>query len=77
MKVQATVVLSFQARTLADAGAVMDDVLSRARERDDVGVGGVEIVSPPGEQLVTLPAPGPAPGFGRSLPASPPATNGV
>ena len=76
MKVQATVVLAFQAKTLADAGAVIDEVLARARERDDVGVEGVELVSPPGEHLVTLPAPAPASGFGRSIPSSPPVTNG-
>jgi len=33
MKTQATVLLSFQAKSLADAGAVSDDVLERARER--------------------------------------------
>jgi hypothetical protein len=76
MKVQATAVFTFQAKTLADAGAVMDDVLARARERDDVDVGGVEILSPPGEHLVTLPAPAAASGFGRSIPPSPPVTNG-
>jgi hypothetical protein len=76
MKVQATVVFTFQAKTLADAGAVMDDLLARARERDDVEVGGVEIISPPGEHLVTLPAPTPAPGFGRSAPPPPPVRNG-
>jgi hypothetical protein len=55
MKVQASVVLSYQARTLTEAGAVLDDVLRRAREREDVDVAGVEISSPPGERLVTLP----------------------
>ena len=30
MKVQASIVLSFQAKTLTDAGAVLDDVLARA-----------------------------------------------
>jgi hypothetical protein len=73
MKIQATVVLTFQARTLADAGAVLDDVLARARERDDVGVGGVEIITPPGEHLVTLPTPTASAGFGRP---APPVTNG-
>lgn len=77
MKVQATVVFSFQARTFADAGAVMDDVLARARERDDVEIGGVDVVSPPGEHPVTLPTPAPAAGFGRSAPPSPPVTNGA
>ena len=48
MKVQATVLLSFQARTLAQAGELLDDVLARARERDDVDIGCVELASPPG-----------------------------
>jgi hypothetical protein len=49
MKVQATVVLSFQAKTLTDAGAVLDDdVLMRARDREDVDVAAVELISPPG-----------------------------
>jgi hypothetical protein len=69
MKVRATVVFTFQARTLADAGSLLDDVLVRARERDDVDVGAVEVVSPPGEHIVTLPpAPTPA-GFARPAPA--------
>jgi hypothetical protein len=55
MKVQATVLLAFQATSLAEAGAVLDDVLARARERDDVDVGRVELLSPPGERAVTLP----------------------
>ena len=56
MKVQASVVLTFQARTLTEAGAVLDDVLARARERDEVDVAAVELTSPPGERPVTLPA---------------------
>ena len=56
MKVQATITLEFQARTLADAGALLDDVLGRARERDDVGVGRVEVLTPPGDTAVTLPS---------------------
>jgi hypothetical protein len=55
MKVQATVLLAFQAKSLAEAGAVLDDVLARARERDDVDVGRVELLSPPGDRAVTLP----------------------
>jgi hypothetical protein len=55
MKVQATVLLSFQATTLAEAGAVLDDVLARAREREDVDIRRVELVSPPGDRTVTLP----------------------
>jgi hypothetical protein len=63
MKVQASVVLRFQARTLTDAGAMMDDVLARARERNDVDVEAVELSSPPGDRLVTLP---PVQGSGRA-----------
>jgi hypothetical protein len=56
MKVQATVLLSFQAKTLTEAGAVLDDVLGRASTREDVEVGGVELTTPPGDRLVTLPS---------------------
>ena len=56
MKVQATVVLTFQAKTLTEAGAVLDDVLARAREREDVDLAGVEVTTPPGDRLVTLPS---------------------
>jgi hypothetical protein len=55
MKAQATVVLTFQAKTLAEAGAVLDDVLGRARERDDVDIGRIELCCPPGDRIVTLP----------------------
>jgi hypothetical protein len=55
MKVQATVLLSFQAKTLAEAGSLLDDVLGRAHERDDVDVGRVELATPPGDRIVTLP----------------------
>ena len=52
MKVQATVLRNFQATSLADAGAVLDNVLGRARERDDVDVGSVELVTLPGDRTV-------------------------
>jgi hypothetical protein len=55
MKVQATLVLTFQAKSLEHAGAVLDHVLARAWARDDVDVGRVEVVSPPGDRVVTLP----------------------
>jgi hypothetical protein len=55
MKVQATVLLSFQAATLEDAGALLDDLLERARQREDVDVGHVDFSTPPGDRLVTLP----------------------
>jgi hypothetical protein len=55
MKVQATVLLSFQAKTFEEAGALLDEVLGPARERDDVDVGRVDVASPPGDRIVTLP----------------------
>jgi hypothetical protein len=48
--------LSFQAKTLTEAGAVLDDVMLRAREREDVDVAGVDLTTPPGDRLVTLPS---------------------
>jgi hypothetical protein len=74
MKVQATVVLGFQASSLSDAGAVLDDVLARARERDDVDVGSIEVLSPPGDRAVTLPPVSRPVGYAPGVP--PPASNG-
>jgi hypothetical protein len=74
MKVQATVLLSFQAKSLAEAGAVVDDVLGRARERDDVDVGRVELLSPPGDRPVTLPPVSAPLGYAPNVP--PPSTIG-
>ena len=76
MKVQATVILSFQAKTLAEAGAVLDDVLARARHRDDVDVGRVELATPPGDSVVTLPRVSAA-GYAAPGPASPRSGNGA
>jgi hypothetical protein len=73
MKVQATVLLTFQAKSLAEAGAVLDDVLTRARERDDVDVGRVELASPPADRPVTLP---PVPAAVGYSPPVPPRGNG-
>jgi hypothetical protein len=56
MKVEATVVFRLQASSLAETGAVLDDVLRRARERDDVDVGQVNVTAPPGATYVSLPA---------------------
>jgi hypothetical protein len=56
MKVEATVVFRLQANSLGETGAVLDDVLGRARERDDVEVGQVTVMTPPGATPVTLPA---------------------
>jgi hypothetical protein len=56
VKVQATVVLRFQASSLAEAGTVLDEVLAPARERDDVELGQVNVTTPPGRTPVSLPA---------------------
>ncbi|MGI9097166.1 MAG: hypothetical protein ACR2H2_01505 [Solirubrobacteraceae bacterium] len=78
MKVQATVVLSFQAASLAEAGTVLDDVLAQARGRDDVDVSRVEVVSPPGDHVVTLPALSASPtGFVPRVPPAAGVTNGT
>jgi hypothetical protein len=56
MKIQATVVLKLQASSLSEAGAVLDEVLGRARERDEVDIGQVTVTTPPGAAPVSLPA---------------------
>jgi hypothetical protein len=56
MKVEATIVLKLQAGSLSDAGSVLDDVLERARRRDDVDVGQITVTTPPGATPVSLPA---------------------
>jgi hypothetical protein len=55
MKVEATVLIKLQASSLAEAGSLLDDVLRRAHERDDVEVGQVTLATPPGATPVTLP----------------------
>jgi hypothetical protein len=70
MKAQATVVLTFQAKTLAEAGAVLDDVFGRARERDDVDVGRIELCCPPGDGIVTLPPVATPAGYTTHVPSS-------
>jgi hypothetical protein len=67
-KVQASIVLSFQAKTLTDAGAVLDDVLARAGDREDVDPTAVELITPPGDRQVTLP---PVAGLGHAAPRVP------
>jgi hypothetical protein len=74
MKVQATLVLTFQAKSLGQAGAVLDDVLAHARQRDGVDVSHVEVVSPPGNRAVTLPPLPAAAGYTPRVP--PPSTIG-
>jgi hypothetical protein len=76
MKVQATVLLAFQAKSLAEAGAVLDDVLARARDLDGVDVGRVELLSPPGDRAVTLPPVSPL-GYQPDVPPRASAGNGL
>jgi hypothetical protein len=63
MKLTATIVLSFQARTLAEAGATLDEVLAAARAREDIDIRSVDLQTPSGGPPVTLPhaPPPPAP----------------
>jgi hypothetical protein len=56
MKLEATVVFRVQAHSLAETGIVLDDVLGRAQERDDVEVKQVNVMTPPGATPVSLPA---------------------
>jgi hypothetical protein len=55
MKLTATIVLSVQARTLADAGATLDEILEAARDHDGVDVQSVDLQTPTGAVPVTLP----------------------
>jgi hypothetical protein len=76
MKLTATIVLSVQARTLADAGATLDEILGSAREHAGVEVQSVDLQTPTGAVPVTLPptaAPSPPP---RTVPHPHPLPNG-
>jgi hypothetical protein len=55
MKLQATVVISYRADSLADAGDALDDVLSRAREREDVEIESIQLGTPASTGPVSLP----------------------
>lgn len=50
-----SVVFKFQARSLAEAGAVLDEILARAHEREDVEVEQINVTTPPGSAPVSLP----------------------
>jgi hypothetical protein len=53
MKVEASVM--FQSSPLAEAGAVLDEILGRAQEMDDVDVAQINAMTPPGSAPVSLP----------------------
>jgi hypothetical protein len=55
MKLQATIVMSYRADSFGDAGGALDDVLLRARERDDVEIESVQVGTPASAGPVTLP----------------------
>jgi hypothetical protein len=74
MKLTATIVLSFQARTLAEAGAKLDEVLAPARTHEDIEIRSVDLQTPSGGPPVTLPhappPPAPPPTVPHPLPGS-------
>jgi hypothetical protein len=55
MKLQATVVISYRADSFGDAGDALDDVLRRARERDDVEIDSIQLSTPASAGPVSLP----------------------
>jgi hypothetical protein len=55
MKLQATIVISYRADSFGDAGDALDDVLRRARERDDVEIDSIQIGTPASTGPVSLP----------------------
>ena len=55
MKLQATIVIAYRADSLGDAGGVLDDVLQRAREREDVEIDSIQLATPASAGPVSLP----------------------
>jgi hypothetical protein len=55
MKLQATIVISYRADSFRDAGDALDDVLRRARERDDVEIDSIQVGTPASTGPVSLP----------------------
>lgn len=55
MKLQATIVISYRADSLGEAGNVLDDVLQRARERDDIDIDSIQLATPESAGPVSLP----------------------
>ena len=55
MKLQATIVISYRADSLGEGGAVLDEVLERARARDDVEIESIELGTPVSAGPVSLP----------------------
>jgi hypothetical protein len=55
MKLEATIVISYRADSFGDAGDALDDVLRRARERDDVEIDSIQLSTPVTAGPVSLP----------------------
>jgi hypothetical protein len=55
MKLQATIVISYRADSFGDAGDALDDVLQRARERDDVEIDSIQLGAPASAGPVSIP----------------------
>jgi hypothetical protein len=55
MKVQATIVISYRADSFGDAGDALDDLLQRAREREDVEIDNIQLATPASAGPVSLP----------------------
>jgi hypothetical protein len=55
MKLHATIVISYRADSFGDAGAELDDVLTRARERQDVEIESIQLATPASAGPVSLP----------------------
>jgi hypothetical protein len=55
MKLQATIVISYRADSFRDAGGALDDVLQRAREREDVEIDSIQFGTPASSGPVSLP----------------------
>jgi hypothetical protein len=55
MKLHATIVISYRADSFGDAGGAPDDVLRRARERDDVEIDGIQVGTPASRGPGSLP----------------------
>jgi hypothetical protein len=55
MKLQATIIVSYRADSLTEAGDKLDDVLHRARQREDIEIESIELHTPATAGPVTLP----------------------
>jgi hypothetical protein len=55
VKLQVTIVISYRADSFGDAGDALDDVLHRARERDDVEIDSIQLRTPASAGPVSIP----------------------